>query len=151
MISEGEILLVPLTALIITQACKLAIDTYRKNTAGKTLLESLNSYGGMPSAHSALFAALVTVSYLLYGWDSFQFTVAFILYVTIVRDAVGIRWHLGEHGAILKQLIQEHTKDHEHIAHKKIVTRLGHTPLQATIGTCIGISIAMVMHLAVFN
>lgn len=151
MISEGEILLIPLTALIITQACKLAIDAYRKDMAGKTLLESLNSYGGMPSAHSALFAALVTVSYLLYGWDSFQFTVAFILYITIVRDAVGIRWQLGEHGAILKQLIQEHAKDHEHIEYKKIVTRLGHTPLQATVGTVFGIVLALSMHALLFS
>lgn len=68
----------------------------------------------------------------------------------MVRDAVGIRWHLGQHGAILKQLIEEHDRDHQYlnhdqIRHGQIVTRLGHTPLEAAVGTLFGIVIAVVL------
>ena len=73
------------------------------------------------------------------------------MYLVVVRDAVGIRQHLGQHGAILKQLIQEHDHDHaqaDHstIQHGQIVTRLGHTPLQATVGTLCGIIITAVLY-----
>lgn len=103
----------------------------------------------MPSAHSALFGSLVTIAYLLYGWASFEFAVSFILYIVVVRDAVGIRWHLGNHGMILKQLIHEHVKDKEKIEHKKIVTRLGHRPIEVIIGTILGIIIAFLLHLLI--
>ena len=135
------IVLIPLIALIITQALKIAI-THGLNPNAKLKASELHAYGGMPSSHSALFAALATTAFLLYGWNSFEFSVGIILYLTVVRDAVGIRWHLGRHGYYLKQLIDEHVKDHEDIDHDKIITVLGHTPLQATVGTGLGILIA---------
>jgi len=133
-------LIIPLAALIITQFIKVVIDAYKHQPF------SMNSYGGMPSTHSALFASLVTVSWYLAGIWSFEFAVSFILYLVIVRDAVGIRMQLGNHGAMLKQLIQEHERDHHHnIPHETIITRLGHTPLQATIGTLCGVTISMIL------
>ena len=133
-------LIIPFTALIITQFVKVVIDAYYHHPI------SMNSYGGMPSTHSALFASLVTVTWYYAGLASFEFAVSLILYLTIVRDAVGIRQQLGNHGAMLKQLIQEHEHDHHHnIPHEKIITRLGHTPLQATIGSLCGIAISLTM------
>ncbi|EKD79319.1 MAG: hypothetical protein ACD_41C00102G0008 [uncultured bacterium] len=76
------------------------------------------------------------------GWASFEFAVSVILYLVIVRDAAGIRQHLGRHGQLLKDLLIEHKKDHQHnIPHEKIVTRLGHTPLQIVMGTICGLVI----------
>ncbi len=141
-IKSGQILFIPLSALLITQLVKVGIDLVRKRSL-KFKLQYLNYYGGMPSAHSALFSSLITVSYLVYGWHSFEFAISVIMYLVVVRDAVGIRWHLGNHGKILKQLIHEHVKDNEPIKHEKIVTRLGHTPLEATVGTICGILIAL--------
>lgn len=131
-------LIIPLSALIITQFIKVVIDAYHHHPF------SMNSYGGMPSTHSALFASLVTVAWYLAGLGSFEFAASVILYLIVVRDAVGIRMQLGNHGAMLKQLIQEHQKDHHHsIPHEKIITRLGHTTLQAVIGTICGIIISV--------
>lgn len=88
---------------------------------------------------------------LMEGVSSFAFAVSVILYLTVVRDAVGIRQHLGSHSAILKRLIEEHHKDHAHnIPHEKIVTRLGHTPLQATVGTLCGVVITLCLY-AILN
>lgn len=107
----------------------------------------MNSYGGMPSSHSALFASLALMAGLVYGLASFEFTVAIILYLVIVRDAAGIRQHLGRHGQMLKDLLIEHKKDHQHtIPHEKIVTRLGHTPLQIAVGTICGLVITLIFY-----
>ncbi len=142
-LQTGQIIIIPLTALIITQLIKVAIDLERKKFK-KFKLQYLNYYGGMPSAHSALFAALATTSLLVYNWYSFQFAVSLILYLVIVRDAMGIRWHLGNHGFILKQLIHEHVKDHDVIKHGKIVTRLGHKPIEVFVGTMCGIIFSII-------
>lgn len=144
-IQSGQVLIIPLSALIITQLIKVVIDLIRKRSL-KFKLQYLNYYGGMPSAHSALFSSLITISCLVYGWTSFEFAISVIMYLVVVRDAVGIRWHLGNHGKILKQLIHEHVKDNEPIKHEKIVTRLGHTPLEATVGTVCGVLIALTLY-----
>ncbi len=106
----------------------------------------MNVYGGMPSSHSALFASLMLITALRLGVESFAFAVSVILYLVIVRDAVGIRQHLGRHSSILQRLIAEHHKDHAHnIPHEKIVTRLGHTPLQAAVGSACGLVITVLL------
>lgn len=137
-------LLIPLLALGITQVIKLGVD-YVRGTMGTFTWAHLNSYGGMPSAHSALFSSLITVTAYGLGIDSFAFALSVIMYLVVVRDAMGIRWHLGEHGAILKQLIHEHVKDKDYIAHEKIVTRLGHRPSEVAVGTLCGIIIALIL------
>lgn len=132
-------LIIPFAALIITQFIKVVIDAYHHQPM------SMNSYGGMPSTHSALFASLVTVTWYKAGLGSFEFAVSLILFITVVRDAVGIRYQLGNHGSMLKQLIQEHELDHHHnIPHETIITRLGHTPFQAVMGTLCGVVFSLV-------
>jgi acid phosphatase family membrane protein YuiD len=107
----------------------------------------MNSYGGMPSSHSALFAALVIIAGLHEGWNSFAFAISVVMYLVVVRDAAGIRQHLGRHGQMLKDLLMEHAKDHQHnIPHETIVTRLGHTPLQVVIGTICGVLLALLQY-----
>lgn len=107
---------------------------------------SLTGYGGMPSAHSALFSSLVTVAWLYEGVTSFAFTLSVILYLMVVRDAIGVRQHLGTHSSILERLLREHAKDHAHdIPHEKIVTRLGHTPLEAIVGTIFGVVLTLIL------
>lgn len=137
-VRDYQLLIIPLLAAIITQAVKVVIDRYQHHPG------SMNSYGGMPSSHSALFAALVMVAGLHAGWGSFELAVSVILYLVVVRDAAGIRQHLGRHGKMLKDLLTEHAKDHHHtIPHETIITRLGHTPLQVVVGTVFGIVLGL--------
>jgi len=100
-----QTLIVPLAALIITQFIKVVID----HAQGRK--SSMNAYGGMPSSHSALFISLVIIAWRHAGPSSVVFAMSVILYLTVVRDAVGIRQHLGSHGAMLKSVIAEHQKD----------------------------------------
>lgn len=139
-------LIIPLLSAFIVQVIKIIIDVY-KHPNHKFKLSYFSDYGGMPSSHSALFVSLALMSYLQFGWASFEFAVSLILYLTIVRDAVGIRWHLGEHGKMLKQIIQEEYKEHHaNIQHERIVTRLGHTPAEATVGTLCGIVLTLLFY-----
>ncbi len=134
----GQLLFIPIMVTVVTQGVKIGVDKFRQ--PGKNIrLKNFTSYGGMPSSHSALFISLALMAYLQYGWNSFEFVVSLILYLTVVRDAVGIRWHLGVHGKILKQLIKELYREHNAtIQHEKIITCLGHTPAQAVAGTLFG-------------
>lgn len=143
LLHDGQLLFIPVIVTIVTQLVKIAVDVAKKPT--KTLkLVYFTSYGGMPSSHSALFISLALMALLQFSWTSFEFVVSLILYLTVVRDAVGIRWHLGEHGKILKQVIEEEHKEHNaRIKHEKIVTRLGHTPAQAIVGTLFGIVLTL--------
>ncbi|MFA5995738.1 MAG: divergent PAP2 family protein [Patescibacteria group bacterium] len=146
LLHNGQLLIIPLLVVIITQFVKVAMDAYRR-PAKKFKLKYFMHYGGMPSSHAALFISLVVLSWLKFGWTSFEFVLATVLYLTVVRDAVGIRWHLGEHGKILKQLIEEEHKAHDaHIQHPKIITRLGHTPLEALMGTLCGIGLTLLLY-----
>ncbi|MBI4406896.1 MAG: divergent PAP2 family protein [Candidatus Kerfeldbacteria bacterium] len=134
MFQHYQLIFIPLVSLIITQAIKVIIDVIHHRPS------SMNSYGGMPSTHSALFASLVMMAWYTEGLASYAFAISLFLYLTIIRDAAGIRQHLGRHGQMLKDLLVEHAKDHHHnIAHDKIVTRLGHTPWQIVVGSICGV------------
>jgi hypothetical protein len=124
----------------------MAIDTfyYHRPT-------SLNTYGGMPSGHSALFASLTTLAGLTQGFDSFLFALSFFFYLVIIRDAAGIRQQLGKQGKMLGDLLTEHAKDHHHsIPHDLIVTRLGHTPWQIAVGSLCGVVFTLLQYAAYY-
>lgn len=141
-IQQGQTFILPLIILAITQIIKVCLEYYKKR---KFKISYLAHYGGMPSAHTALFVSLATIIFLEYGWQSPLFAVALIICIIMIRDALGIRHHLGNHGLILKQLIQElYERKHTKIKHDKIVTILGHTPLQALVGAILGFSLTVI-------
>jgi len=141
-IQQGQIFLIPLFITLITQIIKVSLDFYKKK---EFKISYFVHYGGMPSAHTALFISLATIILLNYGWQSPLFAMAFILCLIMIRDALGIRHHLGNHGLILKQLIQElYERKHTKIKHDKIVTVLGHTPWQVFVGAILGFSLTVI-------
>lgn len=111
----------------------------------KVKLSYLGHYGGMPSSHTALFVSLSTITFINYGWNSPFFAISIVICMIMIRDALGLRHHLGNHGLILQQLIKEHEEDgHTKIKHDKIVTRLGHTPLQVLVGALMGFGLTLI-------
>lgn len=141
-IQQGQIFIIPLTILVITQIFKVALEYYHEK---KFRFSYFGHYGGMPSAHTALFVSLATIILINYGWQSPLFAFALIICLVMVRDALGIRHHLGNHGLILKQLIQDlYERKHTKIKHDKIVTVLGHTPPQVIAGAILGFSLTII-------
>jgi uncharacterized protein len=139
-----QLIYLPIIAAIVTQVIKLIIDAIK----GRFSWHDLNSYGGMPSSHSAIVTAL-TVSIGYYeGWHSAAFAISLILALIVIRDAIGFRFILGKHAKELNQIIHTLESDKSYqFPHLK--ERLGHTPLQSLVGIAIGVLI-VVLHVALF-
>lgn len=144
-IYQGQLFIIPLLVLIITQIIKVLLEVSRRK---KITFSYLGHYGGMPSSHTALFVSLSTITFLKYGYSSPFFAIAIIICIIMIRDALGMRRHLGNHGLILKSLIKDLTeRKHTIIPHEKIVTRLGHTPLQVIVGALLGFTLTTIFYL----
>ena len=135
-----KLILVPFLALIIAQSIKVLIDSAK----GKFFWSNFNNYGGMPSSHSAMVAALATVMAKEFGLNSGYFAIAFAYAFLTIRDAVGLRYQLGFHGKILNKLIKELPDDKED-KYPYLQERLGHTYIQALAGIILGIIIALIL------
>ncbi|HDQ22689.1 MAG TPA: divergent PAP2 family protein [Candidatus Uhrbacteria bacterium] len=135
-----KIVIVPFLALIIAQIIKVILDARK----GEFSWGNLNRYGGMPSSHSAMVAALCVEIGMATGFNSAYFAIALAFSFLIVRDAVGLRRNLGKHGKILNMLIKD-LPDYKENKYPFLEERLGHTYWQALVGILLGIIIALLI------
>lgn len=113
---------------------------------GEFAWSRLQEYGGMPSAHTAFVISLATSVGMHEGWESGAFAIAFIFALLIIRDAIGLRQFLSQHGRILNMLIKDLPDNVEAKYPHKLEERFGHTPLQAFIGGLIGLAITGLLY-----
>jgi len=137
---DYKLLLVPFLALIIAQLIKVIIDSAK----GEFAWRNFNNYGGMPSSHSAIVAALCTEVVQTYGWTSPYLAISAVFAFLVIRDAVGLRRELGYHGKILNMLIKD-LPDYQEDKYPYLKERLGHSYWQALVGVLIGIIIALII------
>ncbi|MEA3449630.1 MAG: divergent PAP2 family protein [Patescibacteria group bacterium] len=139
-----NILIAPLLAAIIAQIVKLLISMPTKPLR----VGSFFKYSGMPSAHSAMMVALVVILFLEEGIHSPLFAISLILTIIVIRDALGIRRYLGQHGKTLNILVGN-LKDDKVLEQRypKLLENIGHTPAQVLIGSLIGITIGIIIYL----
>lgn len=135
-------LIIPLAAGGITQCCKFLWESVRLR---RIQWRALFSYGGMPSAHTALTVSLVTVVGLGEGVASPFFAIATIFAVIVVHDAIRLRRYLGSHGQALNMIVQELT-DVERFRFIRFRERLGHTPLEAAVGGILGAVLTLLLY-----
>ncbi len=135
------ILVLPIISGIIAQTIKFFI----KKNDQKFNLRNMLSYSGMPSGHSAIVVSLVTIVGLEIGWHSPTFAVSFILAIVVIRDALGIRRYLGQHGKVLNILVKDLAED-ELIdkTYPHLLEKIGHTPMQVVIGSLIGLAVSLI-------
>lgn len=137
-----HILLLPIIAGFAAQIIKLLIRANEQKFNFKNIL----AYSGMPSGHSAMVISLATIIWLENGWRSPLFALSVILAIIVIRDAVGIRRYLGEHGKVLNALVKnlgdEYVISEEKFPH--LLERIGHTPAQVLAGSLIGLSISLI-------
>lgn len=98
----------------------------------------------MPSSHSALVAAAAHAIGLYWGFGSPFFALAFVLAMIVVYDATGIRRQAGRHARIINQMILDLASGHP-LKEEQLREVLGHTPLEALVGTLLGIAVAQIM------
>lgn len=138
-ILHNQILLVSLLASLIAQITKLGVEyaIHRKIN-----VRVLVTTGGMPSAHSALVAALATGVGQTAGWSSPSFAIAFMFALIVMYDAAGVRQAAGKQARILNQIIDEFFQDQHHLNEDRLKELLGHTPMQVIVGSALGIAIS---------
>jgi len=132
--SQYYLIIIPVAALIITQAIKLSIDSIKGNF---TWYHLLNDYGGMPSSHSAFVSAIAAEIALTQpgGLASPLFAITVFLAIIVIRNAKGIRNHLSKANQEINKLNDNQANLQE---------RLGHTGAEILAGCLIGIIIATI-------
>jgi acid phosphatase family membrane protein YuiD len=141
-----QILLLPALAGLLAQTIKM----FLRSNKLKPSLMNLSAYSGMPSGHSATVAALATIVGLEEGIASPDFGIAMIMAALIIRDAIGIRRYLGEHGRILNVLVKD--LDEDKLLDKtypKLLEKIGHTPAQVLAGITLGVSVSLIGYLII--
>lgn len=98
--------------------------------------------GGMPSSHAASVSSLSTLVGLRDGFGSSLFGVTLFFSLIVMYDAAGLRRAAGRHAVVLNRLIDDHFKNPEEGA-QKLMTLLGHTPLEVFVGALLGVGSAM--------
>ena len=132
---------------VAAQLLKTAIHLFTK---GEFKRERLAGAGGMPSSHSAVTCSVLLLSYLLYGFDSPIFAMAFILALIVMYDATGVRWAAGLHAKainyIVEYLADENAKDETQLNEMipKLNESLGHRMIEVVCGAALGFAIALI-------
>lgn len=137
---QNRILVVPLVAWIISQVLKVIIVFAVER---KLDLSYLTTPGGMPSAHSAIVAALATSIAQELGVGSPLFAVAVIFAFIVMYDATGVRQAVGTHARILNRLLEDILVGHQ-LNEARLRELIGHSPLQVGAGAALGITLALI-------
>ena len=130
----NPILLTAVAAWLIAQVSKVVVEWSRSRTLE---LRLLTTTGGMPSAHSALVAALTVGVGLVEGVASPVFAVAFVFSMIVFYDSAGVRRAAGEQAEVLNQILRDLYVDHE-FRPERLRELLGHTPVEVLAGIGLG-------------
>lgn len=136
----NKILLIPLLAGGIAQFLKIFFNRH----ANYNLRSFFVAYSGMPSAHSATVVALATVTGLIDHTSPF-FAITVIFAFMTIRDALGLRQYLGQHGKMLNELVKDLGNDNVlDQKYPRLLENIGHTPMQVLAGSVIGVIVGVV-------
>lgn len=126
---------------LVAQLWKLIDGIIRgqKNKEVKDLRTAIGYFsrsGGMPSGHTASFAAITVYLGCAYGFDSGLFALAIANWMIIVYDALHVRYAVGEQGKALNGFLKKEGK-----AELPVVE--GHTMPQVVVGAILGVMIGL--------
>lgn len=134
----------PLLAWSLAQITKTAFYLVSERQLN---LAKLFDTGGMPSSHSALVIALMTVIGFRFGVATVEFGVAAALAAVVVYDATNLRRSAGDHAQMLNRIIPDLIKGRmvSDFDFKVLKEVLGHDWMEATVGCIIGFFTAYAM------
>jgi len=95
--------------------------------------------GGMPSSHSAVMIATLTVIGGRQGVGSAVFGLAFAVTCIIIYDALNVRRSVGEQGDVLRK-VAAHTKVED-----GFYTAYGHTVPEVVVGSLLGWLVGLIL------
>lgn len=142
LITNYLILLSPIIAFTLAQGLKVILRASRRKITWRDIF----AYSDMPSGHTSVVVALVTIIGLKYGMSSNAFAISFVFAMIVIVDAIGLRNYLGQHGKTLNVLVKD-LKEDDFLddQYPKLLEKIGHTPIQVIVGSIIGFSTSLIM------
>ena len=101
--------------------------------------------GGMPSSHSAMVCALVTVIGFHEGFSTSVFALAFCFACVTMYDAAGVRRSTGRNAAVINHMLDDLATKGFYMDEERLKELVGHTPLQVMAGALLGIFIGTLL------
>lgn len=138
-----KILLMSLAAGSFAQIMKIVLKSIK---ARKVKVATFDDYGGMPSAHSAFLASLLTAIGIYEGVLSTSFAISFVIASILIRDAVGIRMELEKQGKIIKKIVNANNFEKEIDAEGELADRMGHTYPEIIVGGLMGVIVSTIFY-----
>ena len=127
-------LLIVAAAWLITQGAKYILEAHKdKNTSFKRVI---TESGGMPSSHSAVVVAVTTLIMLKEGLASPVFGIALTFAMIVIYDSMKVRYSTGQQSIAINKII-----DQQKLKIPKLRVVKGHTPLEAAVGSSLGLFI----------
>jgi hypothetical protein len=139
---DNRVLIAALLAWAVAQGLKMPIEYARTRRWNWVLLLRA---GGMPSSHSSLVTALAHGIGLSVGYDSAMFALAVVVAMVVIYDATGIRRQSGLQAEAINILVRDLLKGHPMRHEKQLREVLGHSPLEAIVGLCLGLVVAQII------
>jgi acid phosphatase family membrane protein YuiD len=146
-LAQWEVLLIPVVVLIISQCTKIVLETNKNGFQWS----HLDSYGGMPSSHTALSVSMALTVGMHSGFDSPLFAVCIFVAAVFIRDAFGIRWALGQHARILNAVVHQMPAEERKQFPKHLEEKLGHTHGQVLAGAVFGILLTVLLYAVIHS
>jgi acid phosphatase family membrane protein YuiD len=135
-------LIAALTAWALAQILKMPVQYAQTRSWDWSLLLRA---GGMPSSHSALVTATAHGIGLTIGFDTPLFALAVAVAMIVIYDATGIRRESGKQAAIINAIVQDILEGHPLRSQEKLREVLGHSPMEALMGSILGVVIAQIL------
>lgn len=133
--------LIPILAGLMAQGLKPLLNRHLYATM-QADGRRVPRYGGMPSAHSAFVFSLATLVGVVDGIYSTTFVIAVAAVILILDDALRLRIFLAGYGQVLDRLVRRLPAP-EQQGYPYVETRLGHRPLEVTMGGLLGIVLSL--------
>lgn len=101
--------------------------------------------GGMPSSHSAMVCAMMTVIGFHEGFTTSVFALAFCFAGVTMYDAAGVRRSTGKNAEVINHMLDDLATKGFHMDEERLKELVGHTPLQVMAGALLGIFIGTLL------
>ena len=136
-------IIIPGIVGLATQVLKLLTDGIKGNFDFRNIFES---YGGMPSAHTAFAVSITTLIGLRFGLDAPLFAVSLVFTLLVMRDAIAFRGLLGKEAKVFNQLAAKLNADSTN-AQPLFRERMGHSVPEVIAGVIWGAGLTYLLNL----
>jgi acid phosphatase family membrane protein YuiD len=138
-IFSNYILLSAIVSWMLAQIIKTLLTLVQTK---KFNAERMFGAGGMPSAHSAMVAALTMGISRQCGFSSPEFALSVAFAAVVIYDAMGVRRAAGEQAKVLNKMVDIYEKNWPDTElstkDKDLKEYLGHTPMEVLAGVLLG-------------